>query len=111
RKPLRARAGCAVTQLAYARQGIITPEMEFIAVRESMGRELNRQSGSDKSEIRNPKSETNSNSEIRNSENCFEIRDSKFEFVRNDLRFAHAGHSFGAQIPREITPEFVRAEV
>jgi phosphomethylpyrimidine synthase len=102
RKPLRARNGCAVTQLAYARQGIITPEMEFIAVRESMGRELNRQSGSDKSEIRNPKSETNSNSEIR---------DSKFEFVRNDLRFAHAGHSFGAQIPREITPEFVRAEV
>src|SRR5712692_9062505 len=33
--PLRARAGRAVTQLAYARQGIITPEMEFIAIRES----------------------------------------------------------------------------
>jgi phosphomethylpyrimidine synthase len=105
RKPLRARAGCAVTQLAYARRGIITPDMEFIAVRESMGRE------SRKSEIRNPKSETNSNAEIRNSENCFEIRDSKFEFARNDLRFTHAGHSFGAQIPNEITPEFVRAEV
>jgi phosphomethylpyrimidine synthase len=105
RKPLRARAGCAVTQLAYARRGIITPEMEFIAIRESMGRE------SQKSEIRNPKSETNSNSEIRNSENCFEIRDSKFEFARNDLRFAHDGHSFGAHIPNEITPEFVRAEV
>ena len=36
RRPLRARSGCAVTQLAYARQGIITPEMEFIAIRENM---------------------------------------------------------------------------
>ena len=38
RKPLRAKAGKAVTQLAYARAGIITPEMEYIAVRENMGR-------------------------------------------------------------------------
>ncbi|MGE5212428.1 MAG: phosphomethylpyrimidine synthase ThiC [Nitrospirota bacterium] len=38
-KPLRARAGSAVTQLAYARRGIITPEMEFIAIRENLGRE------------------------------------------------------------------------
>src|SRR4029077_15274897 len=38
RKPLRGRAGCAVTQLAYARRGIVTPEMEFIAVRENLGR-------------------------------------------------------------------------
>lgn len=37
--PRRARAGCCVTQLHYARQGIITPEMEFIALRENMGRE------------------------------------------------------------------------
>lgn len=37
--PRRARAGCRVTQLHYARQGIITPEMEFIALRENMGRE------------------------------------------------------------------------
>jgi phosphomethylpyrimidine synthase len=37
RKPLRARAGCAVTQLAYARRGIVTPEMEFIAIRENHG--------------------------------------------------------------------------
>src|SRR5437870_3303035 len=34
RKPLRAKPGSCVTQLAYARQGIITPEMEFIAIRE-----------------------------------------------------------------------------
>ncbi len=36
---LRARAGVAVTQLAYARAGIVTPEMEFVAIRENMGRE------------------------------------------------------------------------
>ncbi|MGC8519106.1 MAG: phosphomethylpyrimidine synthase ThiC [Steroidobacteraceae bacterium] len=38
-QPLRARDGRAVTQLAYARAGIITPEMEFIAIRENLGRE------------------------------------------------------------------------
>nr|WP_243303117.1 phosphomethylpyrimidine synthase ThiC [Geothrix oryzisoli] len=39
RKPLRAKAGRNVTQLHYARQGTITPEMEFIAIRENLGRE------------------------------------------------------------------------
>ena len=39
RQPLRAKGGRAVTQLAYARAGIITPEMEYIAVRENLGRE------------------------------------------------------------------------
>jgi phosphomethylpyrimidine synthase len=38
RKPLRAKAGKAVTQLAYARAGIVTPEMEYIAIRENLGR-------------------------------------------------------------------------
>ena len=38
-QPLRARAGRAVTQLAYARRGIITPEMEYVAIRENLGRE------------------------------------------------------------------------
>ncbi len=42
RQPLRARPGLAVTQLAYARRGIVTPEMEFIAVRENLGREQRR---------------------------------------------------------------------
>lgn len=37
--PLRAKYGKAVTQLAYARAGMVTPEMEFIAIRENMGRE------------------------------------------------------------------------
>ena len=39
RSPLRARPGRRVTQMHYARRGIITPEMEFIAIRENMGRE------------------------------------------------------------------------
>ncbi len=38
RSPLRARAGHAVTQIAYARRGIITPEMEYVAIRENIGR-------------------------------------------------------------------------
>ena len=77
RKPLRAKPGKVVTQLWYARQGIITPEMEFIAVRENHG---------------------------------LQSRNEKVE-SRNDLGFAHAGESFGAAIPKEITPEFVRREV
>lgn len=39
RRPLRAKAGKNVTQMHYARQGIVTPEMEFIAIRENLGRE------------------------------------------------------------------------
>jgi phosphomethylpyrimidine synthase len=39
RAPLRARAGRRVTQMHYARRGIITPEMEFVAIRENLGRE------------------------------------------------------------------------
>ncbi len=76
RKPLRARAGGNVTQMHYARQGIITPEMEYVAIRE----------------------------------NC------RLQELRNDPRYAkllrqHRGERFGAAIPDEITPEFVRDEV
>jgi phosphomethylpyrimidine synthase len=39
RKPLRAKAGMNVSQMHYARKGIITPEMEFIAIRENQRRE------------------------------------------------------------------------
>ncbi|ECE6310816.1 phosphomethylpyrimidine synthase ThiC [Salmonella enterica subsp. enterica] len=70
--PKRAKAGHCVTQLHYARQGIVTPEMEFIAIRENMGRERIR-------------------SEV--------------------LRHQHPGMSFGARLPENITPEFVRDEV
>ncbi len=37
RKPLKAKAGANVTQLHYAKKGIITPEMEYIAIRENQG--------------------------------------------------------------------------
>ncbi|PAV25865.1 phosphomethylpyrimidine synthase ThiC [Tamilnaduibacter salinus] len=73
RKPRRAKAGHNVSQLHYARQGIITPEMEFIAIRENMKLQEARESG---------------------------LLDSQ-----------HPGQSHGANIPREITPEFVRDEV
>jgi phosphomethylpyrimidine synthase len=88
RKPLRARAGCAVTQLAYARRGVITPEMEFIAIREN-GRYIEKR-------------------ESRFGQN--DSRTTNYD-SRNSLAFAHRGESFGADIPDEITPEFVRAEV
>ncbi|MBI4470557.1 MAG: phosphomethylpyrimidine synthase ThiC, partial [Acidobacteria bacterium] len=78
RKPLRARSGANVTQMHYARKGIITPEMEYIAIRENQARELR-----ETPEVSSP----------------------------GRLRKQHAGHDFGASIPRLITPEFVRDEV
>ncbi len=50
RRPLRAKPGHAVTQLWYARQGIITPEMEFIAIRENHRRDLKPDTGHRKPE-------------------------------------------------------------
>ncbi len=40
RRPLRAKAGANVSQMHYARRGIITPEMEYVAIRENIGREM-----------------------------------------------------------------------
>ncbi len=71
RQPRRARAGLNVSQMHYARRGIITPEMEYIAIRET------------------------------------QRRDGLPELVTRQ----HAGQSFGAAIPAEVTPEFVRDEV
>ena len=89
RKPLRASAGRAVTQLAYARQGIITPEMEFIAIRENGRAASKAESGNLKSDISNLKS----------------------SIARNDLAHQHAGNRSAPTFRKEITPEFVRAEV
>jgi phosphomethylpyrimidine synthase len=105
RRPLRASKGHPVTQLWYANQGIITPEMEFIAIRENMGR-----------------------ANLR-----LTIGDLRGDHKRNDLDKQHAGSSqcsqtdstvprfneftpsvfrrFPQRIPKEITPEFVRREV
>jgi len=104
---LRAKRGKVVTQLAYARAGIITPEMEFIAIRENMG-------GARAS---------------RPHGNASRIADLSHDIVRNDLNKQHAGSAqlttqnsqlkttpsvfqrFPQRIPAEITPEFVRDEV
>jgi phosphomethylpyrimidine synthase len=72
RAPLRAKAGANVTQMHYARRGIVTPEMEYIAIRENQRIEALRESA---------------------------------------LRTQHPGESFGASLPKLITPEFVRDEV
>jgi len=78
RSMLRAKPGACVTQLHYARRGIITPEMEFIAIRENLGREAAWDAG---------------------------------DAPRDSLLHQHKGQSFGAEIPRFVTPEFVRSEV
>ena len=96
RKPLRASAGHAVTQLWYARQGIITPEMEFIAIRENMR------------PVAAVYDRRKMDPEImRRSQSAA----TEEEIARNSLGHEHRGENFGAAIPREITPEFVRAEV
>ncbi|MGE5545444.1 MAG: phosphomethylpyrimidine synthase ThiC [Solirubrobacterales bacterium] len=66
RRPLRAKAGAAVTQMAYARRGIVTPEMEYVAIRENLRL-----------------------AELRQRD----------------------GEDFGADIPDDVTPEFVRDEI
>jgi phosphomethylpyrimidine synthase len=71
RAPLRAAPGQRVTQMHYARRGIVTPEMEFIAIRENTRREA----------------------------------------ISERIREQHPGQSFGAAIPKVVTPEFVRDEV
>ena len=73
RTPRRAMSGANVSQMHYARKGIVTPEMEFVAIRENMRLQEAREQGA--------------------------------------LRQQHPGFSFGASIPQEITPEFVRSEV
>jgi phosphomethylpyrimidine synthase len=85
RPPRRAKAGNNVTQMHYARQGIITPEMEFIAIRENMRIEQYVES-------------------LRNSGPDGD------KMVKRLLR-QHPGQSFGASIPGKITAEFVRDEI
>src|SRR5438874_822135 len=87
--PTKTMNGQYVNQIWYARQGIITPEMELIAIRENCNAEVRDQ----RSEIRN------SNLSTINSQ-------PSTSFASNDLRHSHPGESFGAGIPREITPEF-----
>ena len=81
KKPRRAKTG-SVSQLNYARKGVITPEMEFIAIRENMKLQAAK-----------------------------EMVEMSAQAPRDSLKFQHPGHSWGAAIPKEITPEFVRSEV
>src|SRR5574341_1337167 len=92
RTPLRAKPGHRVTQMHYARRGIITPEMEFIAIRENLGRAL--ECGDLSPLSKAPTSRRTPNEEPRDS-----------------LLHQHRGQSFGASIPEYVTPEFVRDEV
>lgn len=81
----RARPGANVTQMHYARRGIITPEMEFAAIREN----------------------------LRRDEYIESLRESGVEGARLAERLTrrHPGRPFGAAIPNRITPEFVRDEI
>src|SRR5713101_1385596 len=85
RKPLRAKPGCNVTQMHYARKGIITPEMEFIAIRENLKRQAAMCQGNG-----------NGNGNGHGG---------------NRLTSQHPGNAWGASIPDEVTPEFVRDEI
>lgn len=86
RKPLRATDGKNVSQMHYARQGIVTPEMEFIAIRENQ-----------KQYAHQPHCNGNNGANSKNGSSA--------------LSHQHPGNSWGANIPHEITPEFVRDEV
>ena len=85
RKPRRAKAGQNVSQMHYARRGIVTPEMEFVAIREN----LNRAAYLASLRATGPQGEK----------------------MAKLLGRQHPGQSFGASIPAEITAEFVRSEV
>jgi len=85
RAPRRAKPGANVTQMHYARRGIVTPEMEYIAIREN----------------------------LRRREYLAELSAAgpKGQRLAELMGRQHRGESFGAAIPAEITPEFVRSEV
>ncbi|AVG15249.1 phosphomethylpyrimidine synthase ThiC [Chromobacterium vaccinii] len=83
RKPRRAKAGRNVSQMHYARRGIVTPEMEFVAIRENLNRRAYVES----------------------------LKAAGNQRLLDLMTRQHAGQSFGAQLPEEITPEFVRQEV
>ena len=93
RRPLRASAGHPVTQLWYARQGVITPEMEFIAIRENMRRAAIADLTHDL--VRSDLNKQHPGSSQR----------PESEYTPGIFR------RFPQRIPAEITAEFVRSEV
>jgi len=93
KRPRRRATGDAVTQMAYARAGVVTPEMEYIAIRENLGRDVEYEAHYAK---RNGHSGVLAHAQAGDS---------------NNLKHQHPGDAMGANIPRLITPEFVRDEV
>ena len=93
RRVRRAVTGSCVTQMHYARRGIVTPEMEFIAIRENLGRT---EAAEPVYARRNGHSGALAHAQVGPS---------------NAREHQHPGNAFGATIPRTITPEFVRDEV
>jgi len=85
RRPLRARPGANVSQMHYARRGIVTPEMEYVAIRENNNR--------------------------RRYMEQLKASGAQGERLAEILGRQHRGNSHGASIPDEISSEFVRSEV
>jgi phosphomethylpyrimidine synthase len=100
RKPLKASAGHPVTQRWYARQGIITPEMEFVAIRENLGRSKIAEMSKDL--VRND----------LNKQHAGSTQLLAGAGGPNGERYVPSVfRRFPQRIPFEITPEFVRDEV
>jgi len=99
RRPLRAKPGQVVTQLAYARAGIITPEMEFIAIRENMGRAKIAEMSNDL--IRDDLGKQHAGSAQLSQGTAPGVTDYSPSIFRR----------FPQRIPDQITPEFVRQEI
>ncbi|NKB23307.1 MAG: phosphomethylpyrimidine synthase ThiC [Kiritimatiellae bacterium] len=89
----KAKSGSILTQVHYARQGIITPEMEYIAIRENLGQEA-----------------TVDTKYTQNIEGGG-ARQHAQTGPTNSLYHQHPGTGWGAKIPSLMTPEFVRQEV
>ena len=122
RNPLKASKDHPVTQKWYADQGIITPEMEFVAIRENLGRleafktvhdtypsidDLPDDASDTIKEFIKSKAHTPDGYEMPRPS---EIQPHK-QVSRNRMDHQHPGQSFGAEIPQLITAEFVRSEV
>jgi phosphomethylpyrimidine synthase len=105
RTPLRAKKGSCVTQMHYAKRGIITPEMEFIAIRENLGRQQNLECGGNDAALDSLAADLIDDPKRRHG------RRTPNDEPRDSLLHQHKGVSFGAAIPNYVTPEFVRDEV
>ena len=103
RRTLRAKKGKIVTQLQYARAGIITPEMEFIAIRENM--RVGQAARLSQTQIKNGDRRDACPTNSLEHQHSGSSQNSKSEFTPSVFK------KFPQRIPAEITPEFVRSEV